>query len=390
MVVVIVIYASEGEIKTHWRSYVDPAKNICCSKTRVFCAESGAPTFLYYMTHALLLNHDEAFGPTVAHKPDYNRADHTDDTQFIFGYPSLPRQLKDGYRFANEERRLSLQMVTYFTNFARNVYALESFNFLIWFFAVTSSTKKFFKVWHHDFTLANTPKGGLARKMFLLASTRRMLYIHTVTDENLYCDAESSLNRLLKLPFLSAFSRTAIDCTSFNQSHSHGGAIEAFSPKKFRCAQKNLFQAYNKTTIFTPLKICFPSKSVVLNLFCHIYPSTKSKNWFYLQQCVVCQGLNFLERVRGSFWKNVANSHSDIWTFVLTGNNFRLMLVWNYQFLRWSFNTRILQASMDTFMKWFAEFVENLKTISCKSAYHWIKRQNVWKKECTAVKFFFF
>jgi len=30
----------------------------------------------------------------------------------------------------------------------------------------------------------------------------------------------------------------------------------------------------------------------------------------------------------------------------------------------------ILQASMDTFMKWFAEFVENLKTISYKSAYH--------------------
>jgi len=82
------------------------------------------------MTHALLLNHDEAFGPTVAHKPDYIRADHTDDIQFTFGYPFLPRQLKDGYRFSDEERRLSLQMMTYFTNFARNGYALESFDFL--------------------------------------------------------------------------------------------------------------------------------------------------------------------------------------------------------------------------------------------------------------------
>jgi len=44
----------------------------------------------------------------------------------------------------------------------------------------------------------------------------------------------------------------------------------------------------------------------------------------------------------------------------------------------------LLQASMNTFKKWFAEVVEILKTISYEPAYHWVKVQNVRKKEYTA------
>jgi len=49
-----------------------------------------------------------------------------------------------------------------------------------------------------------------------------------------------------------------------------------------------------------------------------------------------------------------------------------------------------LQGRMDI-SKGFAEVVEILKTISYHPAYHWVKGQNVWKKECKAMlKFFFF
>ena len=45
----------------------------------------------------------------------------------------------------------------------------------------------------------------------------------------------------------------------------------------------------------------------------------------------------------------------------------------------------LLQASVNTFMKSFAEFVEILKTISYEPACHWNKGQNVSKKENTAM-----
>jgi len=44
----------------------------------------------------------------------------------------------------------------------------------------------------------------------------------------------------------------------------------------------------------------------------------------------------------------------------------------------------LLQASMNTFKKWFAKVVEILKTVSCDPAFHWVKGQNVKKKEYTA------
>jgi len=43
----------------------------------------------------------------------------------------------------------------------------------------------------------------------------------------------------------------------------------------------------------------------------------------------------------------------------------------------------LLQASMNTFKKWFAEVVEILKTVSYEPSYHWVKGQNVRKKEYT-------
>jgi len=47
-------------------------------------------------------------------------------------------------------------------------------------------------------------------------------------------------------------------------------------------------------------------------------PNTKSKNWFYPQQCLLWQGMTFLEWGRGRLsWKNVVNLHSDTWIFVL-------------------------------------------------------------------------
>jgi len=50
---------------------------------------------------------------------------------------------------------------------------------------------------------------------------------------------------------------------------------------------------------------------VVLSLFCLSYPSIKLQNRFHPQQCLVCQGMTLMERVRGRFWKNVVNKRSD-------------------------------------------------------------------------------
>jgi len=51
----------------------------------------------------------------------------------------------------------------------------------------------------------------------------------------------------------------------------------------------------------------------------------------------------------------------------------------------------LLQASTNTFKKWFSEIVEILKTVSYEPAIHLVKGKKVWKKEYTAVfKFFFY
>jgi len=40
----------------------------------------------------------------------------------------------------------------------------------------------------------------------------------------------------------------------------------------------------------------------------------------------------------------------------------------------------LLQASMNTFKKWYAEVVEILKTVSYEPAFHWIKGQKRLKE----------
>jgi len=49
----------------------------------------------------------------------------------------------------------------------------------------------------------------------------------------------------------------------------------------------------------------------------------------------------------------------------------------------------LLQASMNTVKYWFAEVIEILHTTSYKPAYHWIKWQNVWKKDTQPCLFLF-
>ena len=50
----------------------------------------------------------------------------------------------------------------------------------------------------------------------------------------------------------------------------------------------------------------------------------------------------------------------------------------------------LLQASINTFKKWFAAIVEILKTVSYEPAYHWVKGQNVRNKEYRASHVWFF
>ena len=131
---------------------------------------------------------------------------------------------------------------------------------------------------------------------------------------------------------------------------------------------------------------------VFLTFFCLIYPSTKSKNWFYPQQCLLHQGMTFLGRVRGRFSRKPYTQIHEY--FVLTGTYFREMLVWNISF----WDETLIKCSykqawilLKSSKKWFTEVVEILKTVLYESAYHWIKRQNVWKKEYTAMfKFFLY
>ena len=57
-----------------------------------------------------------------------------------------------------------------------------------------------------------------------------------------------------------------------------------------------------------------------------------------------------------------------------------------YQSLRW--NYCIIKCSYKQtwiLLRWFAEVVEILKTISCERAYHWINGEKAWKKEYTAM-----
>jgi len=98
--------------------------------------------------------------------------------------------------------------------------------------------------------------------------------------------------------------------------------------------------------------------------FSLIYPLTKSKNWFYLHQCLLGQGMVFLERVRGMFcWKSVVNLNPT-WIFVLAGTN---------SAYHWIKGKNVWK-----------------KIVLYEQAYHWIKVVNIWKKEYTTMFKIFF
>ena len=86
-------------------------------------------------------------------------------------------------------------------------------------------------------------------------------------------------------------------------------------------------------------------------------------------------------------WKTL---HSDTWIFLLTGTNFRVMFVRNYKPLRWNVNKMLLQASINIVKKWLAEVIEILHTTLYETAYLWIKRQNVWRRNTHPCLTFFF
>ena len=127
-------------------------------------------------------------------------------------------------------------------------------------------------------------------------------------------------------------------------------------------------------------------KPVVLNLFCLIYPLTKSKNGFYPQQCLVRQGMIFQERVRGRFsWENVVNVVQMYW---LRYMNF--CAYWNQfqsnackKLINLGDETLIKCCCKQAWLplkKWFAEVIEILKTTSYEPAYHWIKGQTFGRR----------
>uniref|UniRef100_H2XYR8 Carboxylic ester hydrolase n=1 Tax=Ciona intestinalis TaxID=7719 RepID=H2XYR8_CIOIN len=74
-------------------------------------SDKGVDTFLYFMSHPPLHKH--------ARLPDHIGTDHADDIPFTFGLPFLPNSLKSGYRFSADEAKLSKNMMTFFTNFAK-------------------------------------------------------------------------------------------------------------------------------------------------------------------------------------------------------------------------------------------------------------------------------
>ncbi|XP_076816188.1 carboxylesterase 5A-like [Clavelina lepadiformis] len=82
-------------------------------------ADCGATTYFYHMKHPPCYNHDREYGPEKAQKPSFIETDHADDIIFTWGFPFLPDNVQDGFKFSREEMELSLSMMTYFANFAK-------------------------------------------------------------------------------------------------------------------------------------------------------------------------------------------------------------------------------------------------------------------------------
>ena len=75
---------------------------------------------MYVMTQQLQLNHDSAYGPENARKPEFCECDHTDDVIFTFGLPLSEQKLAFDAKFTEDEKKLSKEWMKYIVNFAAN------------------------------------------------------------------------------------------------------------------------------------------------------------------------------------------------------------------------------------------------------------------------------
>ena len=77
---------------------------------------------MYVMNQQLQLNHDSAYGPESARKPEFCECDHTDDIVFTFGIPLAEHKLTINARFTDDEKQLSRDWMKFIVNFATNGY----------------------------------------------------------------------------------------------------------------------------------------------------------------------------------------------------------------------------------------------------------------------------
>ncbi|NXD08282.1 EST5A Carboxylesterase, partial [Nothocercus nigrocapillus] len=81
-------------------------------KTLNYHRESGAPTYFFEYQHRPTLYWDN--------KPDYVKADHGDEVNFVFGGPYLAGDIHLRDEVTEEEKNLSRTLMKYWANFARN------------------------------------------------------------------------------------------------------------------------------------------------------------------------------------------------------------------------------------------------------------------------------
>ena len=92
---------------------------------------------------------------------------------------------------------------------------------------------------------------------------------------------------------------------------------------------------------FDPLSL----RQWFVTFFCLIYPSIKSQNRFYPQQCLVCQGMTSLERVRGRFSRK---TYIQIHEFCAYWNQFlgkaytKLISLWDETLIKCSYKKTLL------------------------------------------------
>ena len=79
---------------------------------------------MYVMAQQPQFNHDPAYGPKSAMKPEICQCDHGDDIIFTFGMPLTDEKLTFDVKFTENEKLLSKEWMKYIVNFATNGYAV--------------------------------------------------------------------------------------------------------------------------------------------------------------------------------------------------------------------------------------------------------------------------